>query len=104
MRPAGRLGGSAGGPPRTRLPRQLTPGGEVETSLWFWLQTPHFPHEKANSEGTPARARGSGEERGAGCPGLRGGVPGASGEARDRSGPQSMEGTGRLHRAGTRIG
>lgn len=29
---------------------------------------------------------------------------GASGEARDRSGPQSMEGTGRLHRAGTRIG
>lgn len=87
--------GVGGGTPEDSASSAVKPGRRGRDVAL--VLAPTFPHEKANSEGTPARARGSGEERGVGC-------PGASGEARDRSGPQSMEGTGRLHRAGTRIG
>lgn len=59
----GRAGAFAG--PRERAAWKVSGkkkcfnGGEVETSVWFWLQPPHFSYEEANSEGTPARARGS---------------------------------------------
>lgn len=43
-------------------------GGQVETSVRFWLQPPHFSDEKANSEGTPARGPAAPERSGGrGC-------------------------------------
>lgn len=89
--------GVGGGTPEDSASSAVKPGRRGRDVALVLAPTPSFsPRESKFRRDTCPSPR---LRRGAG-----GGVPGASGEARDRSGPQSMEGTGRLHRAGTRIG